>query len=118
MPPLVFLLILVLVAIIALPIVAIVTANSRTTQLRGEMADLISRIHYMEVRIENLAQRIAAPAQQPREAVQAAPAPAVVSPPSEVEVAPTPAPIMPQVPSAVPEAATTAATAADTTAEQ
>jgi uncharacterized membrane protein len=113
MPPLVFLLILVLVAIIALPIVAIVTANSRTTQLRSEMADLISRIHYMEVRIENLAQRIAAPAQQPREAVQAAPAPAVVSPPSEVEVAPTPAPIIPQVPSAVPEAATTAATAAD-----
>lgn len=104
----VFLLILVVVAIFALPIVAIVTANSRATQLRGEMADLMSRIHYLEARIENLAQRIAAPAEPPQpEAVQAAPAQTIV-PPSEVEVAPTPISVMPQVPSAATEAATTA----------
>src|SRR6202453_304026 len=118
MDPLVFLAILVVVAIIALPIVAIVTANSRTSQLRGEMADLMSRIHYLEGRLENLAQRAAAPAETPREAVEAAPAPTIVSRPREAEVAPTQAPVMPPVPSAAPEAVTRADTIAATTAEQ
>jgi uncharacterized membrane protein len=109
-----FLVILVVVAIIAMPIVAIVTANSRASQLRGEMADLMSRIHYLEARLENLAQRMAAPAQATGpDAVQAAPASTIVSPPREVEVAPTPAPVLPQVPSAVAEAAATADAIAD-----
>ena len=55
MDPLVFLAILVVVAILALPIVAIVTANSRATQLRAQMAGLMSRIHYLEARLDNLA---------------------------------------------------------------
>src|ERR1700677_2452091 len=101
MDPLVFLAILVVVAIIALPIVAIVTANSRTSQLRGEMADLMSRIYYLEARLENLAQRMAAPAEPPREAVEAAPAPTIVSPSREVEFARTPADVLPEVTSAV-----------------
>jgi len=114
MDPLVFLAVLVVVAIIAMPIVAIVTANSRASQLRGEMADLMSRIHYLEARLENLAQRMAAPAQATGpDAVQAAPASTIVSPPREVEVAPTPAPVLPQVPSAVAEAAVTADAIAD-----
>src|SRR3984885_6636823 len=101
MDPLVFLAILVVVAILALPIVAIVTANSRATQLRGEMANLMSRIHYLEARLENLAQRTAAPAAPPGpDAVQAASASTIVSPPREVEVAPTPALVMPPMPSA------------------
>ena len=114
MDPLVFLAILVVVAILALPIVAIVTANSRATQLRAQMAGLMSRIHYLEARLDNLAQRMAAPARPSGpDAVQAAPASTVVSPPREVEVTPTQAPFMPQVPSAVPEAVTTADTLAD-----
>ena len=116
MEPLVFLLILVLVAIIVLPIVAIVTANSRATQLRGEMADLMSRIHYLEARLENLAQRVALPAQPPQETVQAAPASTVVPTPGEVEVAATPAPVLPAVPHSVAaETATTAETIAGRT---
>jgi uncharacterized membrane protein len=110
MDPLVFLAILVVVAILALPIVAIVTANSRAAQLRSQMATLMGRIGYLEERLENLAQRIAAPAQPPRAGVQAAPAPAVVSQ-REVEVAPTP--VMPQVASAGPEAVTAADTIGD-----
>jgi uncharacterized membrane protein len=117
MDPLVFLAILVVVAIIALPIVAIVTANSRTSQLRGEMADLMSRIHYLEARLENLAQRMPAPAQPPREPVQAAPASTTVSPQREFDVAPTPAPVLPLVPSAATEVVTTADSEAATTAE-
>src|SRR5580698_11111014 len=112
-----FLVILVVVAIIALPIVAIVTANSRTSQLRGEMADLVSRIHYLEARLENLAQRMAAPAQPPQEPVQAAPASTTVSPQREFDVAPTPAPVLPPVPSAATEVVTTADSEAATTAE-
>ena len=89
MDPLVFLAILVVVAILALPIVAIVTANSRATQLRGEMAGLMSRISYLETRLENLAQRMAAPAQAPRPGeVQSAAASTIVSPPRGGEVAP------------------------------
>jgi uncharacterized membrane protein len=97
MEPIVSLLILVVVAIIALPIVAIVTANSRASQLRAEMADLIRRIYSLEERLESLVQRVTAQAQPQREAVQAAPAlpavvsppPAAVSPPLEVEAART-----------------------------
>src|ERR1700722_6614046 len=108
MESLTFLLILVVVAIFALPIVAIVTANSRAAQLRGEMATLMGRIGYLEERLENLAQRMAAPAEAPREPVQAAPASTMVSPPREVEVAPAAAPVMLPWPSGVAEAATTA----------
>ena len=61
--PIVLFLVLVLVAIIVLPIVAIVTANSRANQLRGEMANLISRIRYLEAKLENLAQRPAVAAE-------------------------------------------------------
>src|SRR5579872_6343878 len=63
--PIVLFLVLVLVAIIVLPIAAIVTANSRTNQLRGEVADLVSRIRYLEARLENLAQRAATSAEAP-----------------------------------------------------
>ncbi len=118
MDPLVFLAILVVVAILALPIVAIVTANSRAAQLRAQMGDLMSRIHYLEARLENLAQRTVAPAETPREAVEAAPAPTIVSRPREAEVAPTQAPVMPPVPSAAPEAVTRADTIAVTPADQ
>jgi uncharacterized membrane protein len=110
------LLILVVVAIIALPIVAIAMASSRTTQLRGEMADLIRRIHYLEATIENLAQRMAAPAQPPPEAVQAAPTPTIFPTTREVEVVPEP--IVPPLPSAIPAAFTTADAMAAMTAEQ
>jgi uncharacterized membrane protein len=114
MDGIVFLLILVVGAILALPIVAIVTANSRATQLRGEMADLMNRIHYLEARLENLAQRIAAPAEPPREPIQAVPSPTLVSPPREAEVGPTtPVPVMPPVPSAATEAAKTAGAIGD-----
>ncbi|MGD0345285.1 MAG: DUF2339 domain-containing protein [Terracidiphilus sp.] len=88
MDSIVFLIVVVLVTIIVLPIVAIVMANSRANQVRGEMAELIKRIHYLEERLEDLVRRLATPAEPPREAVQAvhaAPAPAAVSPPREVE---------------------------------
>ena len=117
MDPLVFLAILVVVAIIALPIVAIVTANSRTSRLRGEMASLMGRIGHLEERLYSLTQQMAAPAQPPPEPVQATPVSTIV-PRREVEVAPTPAPVMPPVPSAVAETAMTAEPIAATTAEQ
>ena len=82
------LLIAVLAAIIVLPIVAIVTANSRANQVRAELAGLMSRIHYLEQELEALARRMAAPAEPPHEAAQAAhamPATAAFSPPPEVE---------------------------------
>ena len=72
MDGIVFLIVLALATIIVLPIVAIVTANSRTSQLRAEMAELISRIYSLERRLENLARRIAAPAEPPRETAEAA----------------------------------------------
>ncbi len=85
--PIVLFLVLVLVAIIVLPIVAIVTANSRANQLRREMADLVSRIRYLEARLENLAQRAATPTEapivEPAQTTQSAPVPvASVSPPA------------------------------------
>ena len=73
----------------------------------------MSRIHYLEARLENLAQRMASPAESQRETNQAAQATQIVSPASpsrEVEVVPTPAPVIPQVPSAVTDAATAAVT--------
>ena len=115
MDNLVVLLIVVLAAIIVLPIVAIVTANSRANQVRAEMAGLMSRIHYLEQGLETLARRIAAPAEPPHEAAQAVhapPATAALSPPPEVEAprfvervpspAPPPAPAAPPAPIAPP----------------
>lgn len=94
MDSIVFLIVIVLVAIIVLPIVAIVTANSRANQLRGEIAGLMSRIHYLEQGLETLARRMAAPAEPPREtaqAVHAPPAAAAFSPPAERVLPPGPA---------------------------
>ncbi len=96
----VLILVLVLVALIALPIVAIATANSRARELRGEIAALISRIHYLEERLENLVQRKSAPAEEPRrepaQSDQAAPAPPAAAPPpikvEAVQAAPPPTP--------------------------
>ncbi|MDR3755044.1 MAG: DUF2339 domain-containing protein [Terracidiphilus sp.] len=85
MDSIVFLIVLVVGAIIALPIVAIVTATSRTNRVRGEMTDLMSRIRSLETRLEGLARQSAAPSEPPREATQAipaAPATAGFSPPA------------------------------------
>ena len=113
MEPIVSLLILVVVAIIVLPIVAIVTANSRASQLRAEMADLIRRIYSLEGRLESLVQSVAAGAQPQREAAQAAPAPpaavspspAAVPPPPEVETARTVERVLPPAQFSVPVSA-------------
>jgi len=88
MDSIVFLIVIVLVAIIVLPIVAIVTANSRANQMRGELAGLMSRIHYLEQGLEALARRMSTPAEPLHEAAQAVhapPATAAFSPPPEVE---------------------------------
>jgi len=132
------LLILVVVAIIVLPIVAIVTANSRARQLRAEMADLIRRIYSLEERLESLVQRVAAGAQPQREVAQAAPTPPAavtaspeaapglheveagrtverVLPPAQFSVpvsAPAPTPAPPPVPIAPPQFSSLEATAA------
>ena len=105
---LVLILVLALATLIALPIIAIATANSRASQLRAEMAELIRRIHYLEERLENLVQRVAAMAEpRPRETVQAAPAaPAAVSPPPKVEALRTPEPVLPPASFSAPAPAT------------
>jgi uncharacterized membrane protein len=105
---LVLILVLALATLIALPIIAIATANSRASQLRAEMADLIRRIHYLEERLENLVQRVAAMAEpRSRETVQAAPAPpAAVSPPPKVEAPPTTEPVLPPASFSAPAPAT------------
>ena len=86
--PIVLFLVLVLVAIIVLPIVAIVTANSRARELGAEMADLVSRIRYLETRIENLAQRPATPSAPPivehAQTAQPVPVPTAAVSPSPV----------------------------------
>jgi uncharacterized membrane protein len=119
MDSIVFLIVIVLVAIIVLPIVAIVTANSRANQVRGELAGLMSRIHYLEQGLEALARRMSTPAEPQHEAAQAVhapPATAAFSPPPEVEAprfveraaspapsaAPAPAPAAPAAPIAPP----------------
>jgi hypothetical protein len=103
MDGIVLLFVLLVVAIIALPIIAIVTANSRANQLRAEMADLIRRVHYLEEGLENLVRRVTAAAQPSREATQAvvatpAPAPRAVPPVPlhDVEVVATSTPRMPE----------------------
>jgi uncharacterized membrane protein len=72
MESIVVLLILVLITLIVLPIAAIMTANSRTRQLRGEMQDLLQRIRYLEDRVSNITDRRAVLAEPPAiEPVQA-----------------------------------------------
>jgi len=102
-------LVLIPVALIALPIVAIVTSNSRATQLRGEMNDLINRLRYLEARLESLAQRAGAqgeaPPQVPAQAAQPAAVPPVapVAPatrPAEAAVPPAAAPAFVAAPAA------------------
>lgn len=80
MEPIVSLLILVVVAIIVLPIVAIVTANSRASQLRAEMAELIRRVHYLEEGLGNLVRRVTVAAQPTPDAVRVASTPPAVPP--------------------------------------
>lgn len=81
MDMIVFLLVVVLAVLIALPIVALVTANSRASELRAEMADLMSRMRLLESRQESLGRQAgarAAPAAREVAAVsQAADAPSV-----------------------------------------
>jgi uncharacterized membrane protein len=106
-------LVLIPVALIALPIVAIVTANSRATQLRGEMNDLINRLRYLEARLESLAQRAGAQGEAPMQAAQQTvvppvapavrPAEAAVSPPSAPAFMAAPAPLAPAAPVAAPQ---------------
>jgi uncharacterized membrane protein len=106
-------LVLVLVAMIALPIIAIVTANSRARQMRDEMAGLTGRVRSLEARLDNLAQRPAAAAEPPprerAEPVHPAPVPATVplrraeaeaERPPERAVSPAPPPV-PAAPPAV-----------------
>src|SRR5208283_97302 len=111
-----FLLVLIPLALIALPIIALVTSNSRARELRAEMADLLGRIRFLETRLENLAQRPAVPDEAPpREPVQAsqasAPAVAPATRQSDSEAPqgppslPHPAPALPAAPPAVPFAA-------------
>ncbi|MGA3102511.1 MAG: hypothetical protein ABSD61_11675, partial [Terracidiphilus sp.] len=115
---LVLILVLALATLIALPIIAIATANSRASQLRAEMADLIRRIHYLEERLEDLVQRV--PGAQPqRETAQAASAPpaavspttTAVSPLPTVEAPRTPEPILPPGQFSVPVSAPVSAPA-------
>lgn len=54
-------LVLVLVALIALPIVALVMSSSRARELRAEMAGLMDRIRDLEAELHRLAERSAAP---------------------------------------------------------
>ncbi len=84
-------LVLIPVALIALPIVAIVTSNSRATQLRGEMADLINRLRYLEARLESLAQRAGAQGEAPPQVPAQAAQPAAVPPVAPVAPATRPA---------------------------
>jgi len=101
----VVLLVSVLLAILVLPIVAIVLVSSRTGQLRREMAELIRRIYALEQRLEKLAAHPAASAQPPPlEAVQVSqspPVPAAAPPPQNAEIAvpaPSSAPASPPAP--------------------
>ncbi|MGA2572196.1 MAG: DUF2339 domain-containing protein [Terracidiphilus sp.] len=95
----VFLILLVLATLVGLPIAAIVIANSRTRQLREEMNGLLGRVWQLETRVENLVQRMAAPAQTPlREPAQAAPVPQAAASPPEVEAPRTPEGVMPPAP--------------------
>jgi uncharacterized membrane protein len=98
------LLVLVVATLIALPIIAIVTANSRTSRLRAEINDLINRLRYLEAKLESLARQPATqaepPPREPAQASQPAPAqpvealpPPVTSPAGMAAPPPQPAPI-------------------------
>ena len=101
-----FLLVLVPLALIALPIIAIVTANARSRELRAEMASLMDRIRDLEERFRKLAEHPAAPAPPPRIEATHAPAPSLAPAPAPPPVPaaalpPTPvAPLPPPAPSA------------------
>jgi len=88
----VFLLVLIPIALIALPIIALVTSNSRARELRAEMATLMSRIGELEERLHRLAARMAAPAEPPL------PAPIQALQPSPPAVAPAPWPVAAKAP--------------------
>jgi len=116
MENLAFFLVLIPIALIALPIIALVTSSSRARELRAEMAVLMGRIGELEERLHKLAARLAAPAEPPpREPAQAAQPipPAVVPAPRPVAVeapqppvsVPPPGPTIPPVSLPVPFAA-------------
>ena len=91
MEPIVSILILVLVVLIGLPIVAIVTANSRASQLRSEMEGLLNRLRSLEEKVYGLSDR------QHRQAEPAAAeaGEATHAPPSSVAPATAPPVAMP-----------------------
>jgi uncharacterized membrane protein len=98
-------LVLVVVAIVVLPIVAIVIANNRTRELGAEMAGLMGRVRDLEGRIQQLAAR------QPTTTVSGAeashPPPVTVAPaplPASVEAPAPPSASMPAPPPAQPPA--------------
>jgi len=106
-----FLGVLIPVALIALPIIALVTSSSRARELRAEMAALMDRLRDLEARIHQLAAPGATIATPPRAAPSCAPpAPAAPAspPPAPAAVAsttaPAPVPIPPSAPPAPPAA--------------
>jgi Predicted membrane protein (DUF2339) len=96
MDSIVFLIVLVLAAIIVLPIVAIVRANSFARSLREEMAGMMDRIRDLERGLQKLAtERHATHAEPTVQAASASPAPVTqATPAANVETPrPTPAPM-------------------------
>ncbi len=91
-------LILVLVTLVVLPIVAIVTSNSRASQLRAEMAELTKRIWELEQRLSSFAARQGPPIAPSVEPAHAPPA--AVSPPPEAAPRPTTEPVLSPAPPA------------------
>ena len=114
MDQIVMFVVLALLALIALPIAAIVIANNRTQALRAEMAALANRIRELEARVRQPgegqggmpAARAEAP-QAPAAAMMAAPQPAAVAGPATPMPTPdrAPAPAPQQAPPPVPVAA-------------
>jgi uncharacterized membrane protein len=103
MDNLVAILFFVLVALIALPLVAITTANTRARELRAEMAGLMERIRALEEKLRKLADRPAAPAEPPLAEPASAPHPSAVStapafPSAEVTPLERPARVLPPAP--------------------
>ena len=92
-----FLLVLVPVALIALPIIALVTVNSRARELRAEMASLLDRIRDLEERLHKLADHPPALVPPPRAEAAYAPAPPVAP---TLAPKPVPAATPPPTPSA------------------
>jgi len=87
----VLLIVLLLVALVALPIAALVTSNNRGRELREEMADLLSRFRDLESKLDNLSREVAATHTRV-EPPKAAPAATPVSPIMPVQV---PGPLIP-----------------------